>query len=120
MVFNKFFFSTLREGIPFTKDFYVSLCLVSQWFIGFSLSEIYGIRIVGVSGPSMVPALEPRDNLVMVDCFTAKFIRNPRKGEVVMCRNPYKPNYTIIKRVINTEGEEAELFSAKEGRTIKV
>ena len=119
MAFNKFH-AYFSRGSQFSSDFYVSLCLAVQLYAGLMLSEKYSVRFVGVTGPSMVPTLEHRDNLVMLDCFTVRFIRYPKKGEVVMCHNPYKPGHTIIKRVINTEGELAELYSQKEGRIVKV
>ena len=68
----------------------------------------------------MCPTLDHRDNLVMLDCFTTQFVREPVKGEVIMAKNPYKPGNTIIKRVINTEGELADVFSHKDGKNIQV
>ena len=68
----------------------------------------------------MVPTLDMSDNLIMLDCFTTKFIRHPRKGEVVMCQNQHKIGSTIIKRVLFTEGETAEFFSVAQGKTVQV
>ena len=73
---------------------------------------------MGVTGPSMCPTLDDNDNLVMVDCFTTSMLRYPRKGEVVMASNPYKPCYTVIKRVLYTEGEMANVYSSKDGENI--
>ena len=78
------------------------------------LSDKYTVRIVGVQGPSMLPVIDERDNLVMLDCFTTQFLRKPKKGEVVMAENPFKPGYTIVKRVVYLEGEMAEFWSYRE------
>ena len=96
MNFNKFF----NSFKSMSKEMYIALCMTSQLYAGLILSETYFFRFSGVSGPSMLPTLEARDNLVMVDLFTVRFLRNPYKGEVVMVRNPYKPGYTMIKRVV--------------------
>ena len=68
----------------------------------------------------MIPALESRDDLVLIDCFTHRFLRAPIKGEVVMARNPFKPGHTVIKRVINTEGEIAKFWSSTLDKMVEV
>jgi hypothetical protein len=50
----------------------------------------------------MLPTIDDRDNLVILDCFTLKFIRSPKVGEVVIAENPFKPGHTLCKRVIQT------------------
>ena len=87
------------------------MCLFTQLYCALCLADKFTYRIVGVQGPSMMPVLEARDDLVLIDCFTHRFVRTPRKGEVVMAKNPYKPGHTVIKRVINTEGEIAKFWS---------
>ena len=66
------------------------------------ITDKYVLKIIGCHGPSMFPTLDQKDNLLLVDCFTNKFLRNPRKGEIVICDNPYKPGATLVKRIINT------------------
>jgi signal peptidase I len=68
----------------------------------------------------MCPTLEMKGNLVLIDCFTSQFVRSPRKGEVIMASNQSKPGHTIIKRVINTEGELAKFYSYKFDKEIEV
>ena len=109
MAFNSFF--KQFKSHEMLKDIYVSFCLGIQLYAGLTLSEKYTVKFVGVTGPSMVPTLDTSDNLIMLDCFTTKFIRNPKKGEIVMCQNQHKLGNTIIKRVLYTEGETAEFFS---------
>ena len=114
------FVNYMKSGHQHAKDFYVSICLMVQLFATLNLSEKYGVKFVGVTGPSMCPTLDATDNLVLVDTFTTSFMRYPKKGEVIMASNPYKPCYTVIKRVLFTEGEVADFYSHKHGHNILV
>ena len=111
------YWKSARTG---TKDAYIALCMTATLYAGLMLSEKYTCRFIGVTGPSMLPTLDSRDNLVMLDCFTMSFVRNPRKGEVIMAQNPFKPGYTVIKRVLFTEGENAKFYSDKHEKEIEV
>lgn len=113
----KWSFSKFQRG---SRDFYVSLCLTAQLYCGLMLSERYTVKFVGVQGPSMLPTLDTQDNLVLLDCFTPRLVRKPRVGEVVMAENPFKPGYTIVKRVLYTEGQMAEFWSYEREETLKV
>ena len=84
------------------------------------LTDKYLIKAIGITGPSMLPTLDVKDNLILVDCFTHRFVRDIKKGEIVVCENPTKPNATLVKRVKNVAKETAEFYSEREGRTIKV
>ncbi len=67
------------------RDFYVAICLSGQAVVIAMILNQQVQRFVIVNGPSMEPTIDERDNIVFVDCFTAKFIRKPRKNEVVLC-----------------------------------
>ena len=103
-----------------SKDLYVSFCLMMQMYAGMMLSDKYGLTCVCVQGPSMIPAIDMRDNLVLLDHFTTKFIRHPRRGEVILAENPFKPGFNIVKRVLCVEGEFAEFYSHQLGEMVKV
>ena len=66
----------------------------------------------------MMPAIDERDNIVLLDHFTTRLIRHPRRNEVIMAENPFKPGYNIVKRVLYLEGEIAEFYSYKESKVI--
>ena len=51
--------------------------MAAQLYMALTLSEKFSIRFLGVTGPSMEPTLDFKNNLVMLDCFTAKILRNP-------------------------------------------
>ena len=75
------------------------------------LTEKYAVRIIGCQGPSMEPTMEARDNLLLLDCFTPNFIRWPKRGEIIIAQNPFKPGFTLVKRVLFLEGELAKFYS---------
>ena len=102
------------------SDLFIAVCMTAHLYSGLMLSEKYTCRFIGVTGPSMYPTLDSRDNLVMLDCFTVQFLRNPAKGEVIMAQNPFKPGYTVIKRVLYMEGEMAKFYSDKHKDYIEV
>ena len=56
----------------------------------------------------MLPTIDESNNLLLLDCFTTKFVRYPKKHEVILAENPLKPGHTIVKRVVGLEGEEIE------------
>ena len=66
--------------------------------MGKLLLDHYFYKIVPVDGVSMLPTIDQRDNLILVDCFTPMFIRKPRRGEVIFAENPLKA-HTVVKRV---------------------
>ena len=68
----------------------------------------------------MLPTFDMKDNLLVVDCATTKFLRNVKKGEIIITENPFKPGATLVKRVVNTEGETAEFYSPRDGKNQKV
>ena len=88
--------------------------LVVNVFTGMSLADKYVVKVIGCQGPSMLPTIDRSDNLLVVDCFTTRFVRKPRKGEVIIAENPTKPDATVVKRVLFNEGEMAEFYSERE------
>ncbi len=97
----------------YTRDSYTFICIYLQLLGLYTLSEYYLCKIVGVNGPSMLPTIDTRDNLVLVDSFTTRFLRQPRKGEIILAENPFKPGHTIVKRVLYIAGERAEVLEPR-------
>eukprot|EP00347_Sterkiella_histriomuscorum_P017185 403350345 len=105
----------------FMRDFYIQSLLLGQTLILFGLSEHYFCRFIGVNGPSMLPTIDSRDTLLYIDNFTTKFIRNPRKGEIIIAQNPFKQmGNTVVKRVLYLENEYAEFYDVREQKFQKV
>ncbi|MBI2038689.1 MAG: signal peptidase I [Candidatus Niyogibacteria bacterium] len=67
--------------------------------------RIYVAQPFIVSGASMVPTFESGDYLI-IDEFTYTFIREPRKGEVIVFRYPNDPSKFFIKRIVGLPSEE--------------
>ena len=56
----------------------------------------------------MLPTLDSSNNLLFIDNFTLRFVRKPKRGEVIVAQNPNKAKTTLVKRVKYLEGETAE------------
>lgn len=54
-----------------------------------------------VTGPSMAPTLLPGDLVVVLP----RALRPPRRGDVVLVRDPRAPERTTIKRLVGLPGE---------------
>lgn len=63
---------------------------------------------VEVTGASMVPALLPRDRLLVESLTYAR--RRPRPGEVVLAADPREPGRELIKRVAAVTDSEVHLL----------
>jgi mitochondrial inner membrane protease subunit 1 len=111
---------TLRNALIETKMSYMYMCLCVNMISTAFLIDHFIFNIQGVSGPSMKPTLDPFNNLLIVDRFTHRFLRPPRKGEIIIALNPFKPGVNVVKRVLYTEGEMAEFMDLREGRLVKV
>ena len=103
----------------FWKHQYVNTLLVFNVYAGMCLFDKYGVRIITCHGPSMVPTIDKSDNIMLVDSFTTTFLREPRKGEIILVDNPFK-DATLVKRVLYTETEMAEFYSKRTDRIEKV
>ena len=84
MSFHSRFRAFLAKNRSEAREVFIAVCMTANLYSALMLSEKYTLRFIGVTGPSMVPTLDSRDNLIMVDCFTLNFLRGPHKGEVVL------------------------------------
>ena len=66
---------------------------------------IFVIRVIDVSGSSMVPTLRDGDKMMV-----SKLFYHPQAGDVVVFKTDrYDPNRALVKRVIATEGQEISI-----------
>jgi len=90
------------------KDWIVSIAAAIAVAL---LIRTFIVELYVVDGPSMRPTLQHEERLV-VNKFIY-YVRDPKKGEVVIFRYPRDPSRDFIKRVIATAGDTIEI---KEGR----
>ena len=66
---------------------------------------VFCIRIIDVSGTSMVPTLHNEDKM-----FVSNLLYTPQAGDVVVFKtDSYDPNKALVKRVIATEGQTVNI-----------
>lgn len=65
---------------------------------------VFGIRIIGVQGSSMLPTLNDSDQLLVSNLFYT-----PEKGDIVILTKESFMNSPIVKRVIATEGDTVDI-----------
>ena len=65
---------------------------------------VFGVRIIGVEGNSMLPTLQDGNQLLVSDLFYT-----PEKGDVVILTKDSFMVSPIVKRVIATEGDTVDI-----------
>ncbi len=66
---------------------------------------VFLIRVIDVSGSSMLPTLTNGDKMIVSDLFY-----KPKAGDVVVFKSDtYDPNKALVKRIIATEGQEINI-----------
>lgn len=97
---------------PFVKDLLSTLLsLVIMAGIVLVILNFVGSR-VSVEGTSMYPTLNDKDQLVE-DILTYKFIREPKRFEIVIFKLKNDPDTHYIKRVIGLPGETVQIADSK-------
>ncbi len=67
---------------------------------------------VAVDGLSMEDTLHNKDQLI-VDCFTYRFMRDPKRFEIVVFRLKDRPGTFYVKRVIGLPGETIQIKESR-------
>ena len=67
---------------------------------------------VAVEGSSMEDTLQDRDQLI-VDCLSYRFLRDPKRFEIVVFRLKDKPDTFYVKRVIGLPGESIQILNSR-------
>ena len=87
-----------REVYDWIQCLMVALIICVALFVFF-------IRVIDVSGSSMLPTLTNGDKMIVSDLFY-----KPKAGDVVVFKSDtYDPNKALVKRIIATEGQEINI-----------
>ena len=59
-------------------------------------------------------------SLVFVNILKWKLFKQAKKGDIIVAENPFKPGYTIVKRVTHVEGEMAQVKRSGEVQQVLI
>ncbi len=97
---------------PFIKDLLSTLLsLVIMAGLALAFLNYVGSR-VSVEGTSMYATLDDRDQLIE-DMFTYRFLREPKRFEIVIFKLKNDPDTHYIKRVIGLPGETVQIINSE-------
>ena len=65
---------------------------------------VFFVRVVDVDGWSMFPTLEDRDKMIVSNLFYT-----PKQGDIVVFQKNEYASYSLVKRVIATEGQTIDI-----------
>lgn len=95
----------IAERIPGREAYEWARSLVAAVLI-ITLVFTFAVRMMGVSGPSMIPTLQDGDRLIVIN---AALCGAYRVGEIVIARKESFDEKPIVKRVIATEGQTVDI-----------
>ena len=88
-------------------DVYALLHDLVYILAGITLFFVFVIRLVGVSGPSMMPTLQNGDYVALLSNF---LMGDLKQGDIIVARKQsFENGEPIVKRVIATEGQTVDL-----------
>lgn len=85
----------MRVRIPVTT--------VALTVLGFGLLLASSVRLYGVAGASMQPAIRP-GQVIVVNRLAFR-IRSPKRGDVVVAQHPAQPDLIVVKRLTGDNGD---------------
>lgn len=89
------------------RDIYALLHDLVYILAGITLFFVFIIRLVGVSGPSMMPTLQNGDYVALLSNF---LMGDLKQGDIIVARKQsFENGEPIVKRVIATEGQTVDL-----------
>ena len=93
------------EKIP-GRDVYETISSLVSALLVVTLVFTFVVRLMGVSGPSMIPTLQDGDRLLVVNSLLCG---EYEVGDIVIARKESFDAQPIVKRVIATEGQEINI-----------
>ncbi len=94
----------------FGSEIYEWIRMVATALLIIILVYTFGVRMMGVLGPSMIPTLQNGDRLFVLN---SMLVREYRQGDIVIARKQSFSDDPIVKRVIAVGGQTIDIdFSA--------
>lgn len=93
------------EKIP-GRDVYETVASLVSALLAVVLIFTFAVRLMGVSGPSMIPTLQNGDKLLVVNSLLCG---DYEYGDIVIAQKDSFSDDPIIKRVIATEGQTVDI-----------
>ncbi|KAL2339184.1 hypothetical protein Fmac_013630 [Flemingia macrophylla] len=103
-------FRNLGPYVPAIKAAWGKTFLIFKGFCFLHITSTYVISSVVTSGPSMLPTIELRPNVFLMDKISTRFGKVSR-GDIVVLRNPQDPRRFMTKRVVGLEGDSVTYIS---------
>ena len=104
------------EKIP-GRDVYETVSSLVSALLVVVLVFTFLVRLMGVSGPSMIPTLQDGDRLLVVNSLLCG---DYQVGDIVIARKETFDSKPIVKRVIATAGQTVDIdFTMVGGYTVK-
>ena len=88
-----------REAYEWARSLVSAVLIITLVFT-------FAVRMMGVSGPSMIPTLQDGDRLIVVN---ATLCGDYHAGDIVIARKQSFSGEPIVKRVIATEGQTVDI-----------
>lgn len=88
-----------REAYEWARSLVSAVLIITLVFT-------FAVRMMGVSGPSMIPTLQNGDRLIVVN---ATICGAYKVGDIVIARKESFSSEPIVKRVIATEGQTVDI-----------
>ena len=95
----------VAERIPGREAYEWARSLVAA-VLFITLVFTFAVRMMGVSGPSMIPTLQDGDRLIVIN---AALCGTYRAGDIVIARKESFDEKPIVKRVIATGGQTVDI-----------
>ncbi|NMA96057.1 MAG: signal peptidase I [Clostridiales bacterium] len=71
------------------------------------LIKAFIFEVILVDGHSMAPTIDERDRIIVIKL--TKYFSKPKKGDIVIFKNPDNMKLNYVKRVIGLEGDKVQI-----------
>jgi len=109
--------SEMYEGVG--KDLLLTTGAIVQFASIVYVVNNYVAELTSCIGPSMLPTINKAGDLVLSEHLTFLF-RDPKVGDVVLCKSPKDPKQVVCKRVVGMPYDMVRTTKGKNGPPVEV